>query len=727
MRFSILTLLISSILLVACDGSSNSSSSTPDSSANNVTSNNADSTTLIVNNVANSINIFESKKTKPVTVVTLKQDQPVIILTQPTYGRVVIVEEKNNKVLKYTYTGNVQLSDISESDRCNVKVNDSFTYGETEDDVNPKNVILVLADPLLSEQWHLCNNGKSLVDSTQDYFAEHVDVNAFEAWNAGATGQGINTFIIDSVIDSTHEDLSSNLKSYKVLDQENASLEHGTAVAGLIAAQANSVGVRGVAYNTALYGYNALNSLAIAIPDVQTAKADFIENGDHALSPLNLSLGYNTFNIVNDISLQTMENVYSQDIIPIVAAGNYYATTTVINQTFYNSTECRNYGVDCFFATNSGLARSPHTILVGSITPNGKHAGYSSSSPNLWVVAPGGDGVHTHHNLMTTDVFGCEADAGYAVSQPYATYTDYPFLNYGFFFNDIFPGLNLNEHCAYTSAFVGTSGATPIVTGIVANMLSVQQNLSTEQIKYILMKTTNYLTSFDTTEVPGARLPARTNSAGVMFSEEYGFGLVNAGKAVNYTVNECNSDPDCRKRSFDNLDNLIEDTLVSNNCYTIPNATNHAYSYRCEFVANSASDLYSSLPIQLENVLVDFSKISFEVANSTADCIAIGSLSRQDNLEGIAGVAGLAPLRDMVVSYTSSMSEDNQYFIKPRYMNFLPVIKDASGVNNVDAFISVNGLYLENFNTDSKIYIDVASACPLNVTNMKVKVQGYTN
>jgi subtilisin family serine protease len=81
-------------------------------------------------------------------------------------------------------------------------------------------------------------------------------IEAPEAWNAGYTGKSARVFILDSGIDAEHPDLSPNLiadlctsfvpdEDYNVAD--GFYFNHGTHVAGIIAAADNGFGVIGVA------------------------------------------------------------------------------------------------------------------------------------------------------------------------------------------------------------------------------------------------------------------------------------------------------------------------------------------------------------------------------------------------------------------------------------------------------------------------------------------------
>lgn len=107
-------------------------------------------------------------------------------------------------------------------------------------------------DPLVSLQWHLSNLGTTRA-SVAGY-----DINVDDAWN-DYSGKGLLIGIIDSGVDETHPDLIANYRHDLAWNlptnepggaphDDDPYADHGTAVAGLIAAAANGIGVVGVAY-----------------------------------------------------------------------------------------------------------------------------------------------------------------------------------------------------------------------------------------------------------------------------------------------------------------------------------------------------------------------------------------------------------------------------------------------------------------------------------------------
>ena len=112
-------------------------------------------------------------------------------------------------------------------------------------------------DPLYGCQWHLNNDDQFRNSAGQD-------IRVGEVWPT-YTGSGINVAVVDDGMHYRHEDLRDNvLTSFNhnydpdLTDIYHPFEDHGTAVAGLIAAKDNSLGMRGVAPEAKIYGYNYL-------------------------------------------------------------------------------------------------------------------------------------------------------------------------------------------------------------------------------------------------------------------------------------------------------------------------------------------------------------------------------------------------------------------------------------------------------------------------------------
>jgi hypothetical protein len=91
---------------------------------------------------------------------------------------------------------------------------------------------------------------------------------------------------------------------------------------------------------------------------------------------------------------------------------------------------------------------------------------------------------------------------------------------------------------AYSACFGGTSAAAPIVSGVAALVLSVNTNLTRQQVQNILTETADKVNCAAVVYVPPCS-PANPAS----FNPEYGFGRVNAARAVATTAETFGKDP----------------------------------------------------------------------------------------------------------------------------------------------------------------------------------------
>ena len=111
-------------------------------------------------------------------------------------------------------------------------------------------------DALYGCQWHLNNEGQRKGTAGED-------INVEGAWTT-TRGSGVNVAVVDDGMQYAHPDLTANVTRSRNHDYTGGNNiydpaeSHGTRVAGIIAAQNNSIGVRGVAPEAKIYGYNAL-------------------------------------------------------------------------------------------------------------------------------------------------------------------------------------------------------------------------------------------------------------------------------------------------------------------------------------------------------------------------------------------------------------------------------------------------------------------------------------
>jgi subtilisin family serine protease len=120
------------------------------------------------------------------------------------------------------------------------------------------------------------------------------------------------------------------------------------------------------------------------------------------------------------------------------------------------------------------IGRYPEVIAVGATDHNDIRCYYSSYGPELDIVAPSGpqltleDWLETHAKgaLYTTKTRGFSHPLRDEIRGPQPHFPDD--LDYG--------------------AFSGTSGAAPIAAGVVALILSVEPNLTSEEVRHFLCR-----------------------------------------------------------------------------------------------------------------------------------------------------------------------------------------------------------------------------------------------
>ena len=358
----------------------------------------------------------------------------------------------------------------------------SFLKGNS--DVDGPVPFYMPSDGLVSSQWHLQNSG-------QTGGTAGIDINVSAVWD-DYTGAGVSIGVYDDGVDFTHSDLNDNYDASKHLVIGGTTYSampttgyHGTAVAGLIAAENDGTGTVGVAYGSSITGVPILRSTNV--PDLLSALWQW-----NRFDIVNNSWGYTTAFQVN---FSTSDSFWESFEGAIINAGTGRdGLGTIIVKSAGNN---RASGLDTNY---DNFTNHRQVIAVGAVDPNGAVGYYSNPGANLLVVAPSSTyGV----GLTTTDVAGA---AG-------------------------------NNSGDYLSTFGGTSAAAPQVSGVVALMLEANPDLGWRDVQEILAMSARQVGNPAT--VSGYEKYGWTyngasnwNGGGMHFSNDYGFGLVDALAAV---------------------------------------------------------------------------------------------------------------------------------------------------------------------------------------------------
>ena len=370
------------------------------------------------------------------------------------------------------------------------------------------------SDLLFSQQWHLRNTTPGL-----------LDLNVIDVWD-DYTGAGVEVAIIDDAVQRDHPDLDDNYSVIKDWDFENNDTNpsgvngenHGTAVAGIIGAnEGNGIGGVGVAYGSTIFGFQVIGHSINNELVGQIAEA--IDNASGLQQKLGLNLeadvvnmSYGTMYSGNyfDLALSSTDMATLNTAIDNAVISGRDGLGTILVKSGGNSRlEWRNLGdesnpdwqqIDVNHDTNaSSWNANPHTISVAAIDQNGFVSSYSTHGASLLISAFGTPG-----EVVTTDRVGNEGK----------TIGDYRYFN-------------------------GTSAAAPMVSGIVALMLEANPNLGWRDVQEILAYSARHVGSevgFGTRDYEeyawGFNGANNWNGGGLHFSNDYGFGLVDAKAAV---------------------------------------------------------------------------------------------------------------------------------------------------------------------------------------------------
>ncbi len=322
-------------------------------------------------------------------------------------------------------------------------------------------------NPNFISQWSLKNIG-------QTGGISGADVKAEQTWCI-SRGSGVIVAILDDGVDVDHPDLFSNMinRGFDATGNRNDGTPqtidaHGTQCAGVVGMVNNSIGGLGIAYEAKI--------LAIRI-GYTTVSQSFMYTKSSWIS-IALFYAKNNADIISfSISLPSYI---------------YYVTPDFVNA-YYTGRE----GKGCLIAVASGNESTtinypswiPEVISVGATNHYDTRAGYSNYGTGLDIVAPGGDNSTLSSRIFTTDLSGTNGDS------------DDDFIR-----------------------VTGTSYSTPLIAGIAALVLSVNPNLTSQQLRAILETTTDKVGPYS--------YNYNSNQPYGLWNSEMGYGRVNAFKAL---------------------------------------------------------------------------------------------------------------------------------------------------------------------------------------------------
>ncbi len=289
----------------------------------------------------------------------------------------------------------------------------------------------------MSSAWKYSTGHSSKVVAVIDTgIKEHQQIDGALTRNSDGTIYGYD-FVADiaSAGDGDGEDPNPNDEGG---DASGGNSYHGTHVAGIIAAEHDFLGTAGIAPNVKILPIRALGKDGGTVSDLLKAinwaagvSISGIPKNRYPVSVINLSLGAREAVPCTSGYASVFETAISKGITVVAAAGN-------------ESRPSLSFPANC-----------PGVIAVVATQSLGDRAGYSNFGPEVLLSAPGGE-----FSIGSTE--SPESRGGIISS-----WVDPSNL----------PDYRLAE---------GTSMATPVVSGIVALMYSMQPSIKPEQVRNIL-------------------------------------------------------------------------------------------------------------------------------------------------------------------------------------------------------------------------------------------------
>jgi subtilisin-like proprotein convertase family protein len=337
-------------------------------------------------------------------------------------------------------------------------------------------------NPGVRESWHLINSGQSKGRKGED-------LNILPVWDSGISGNGVLVAIVDEGIELNHPDLTGNIRQDLALDLVGESGQfyalradenHGTAVAGIIAARKNLIGGIGIAYQSHLLPIRYLGKR-----QSESTLAEALGHQRRITSISNNSWGPSIDGSQSQIAFLGPGTLGKMALHSGITEGRAGRGMTYVFS-------AGNSAISGSRADYNGWASARETIAVGALGNRGIASAYSEPGSCVMVCAPSsGQSL----GIYTTDRSGLQ---GYQTGD-------------------------------YTPTFSGTSAAAPMVSAVVALMLEANPLLGWRDVQHILIHTAVQSAADD----PGWE----RNAADLYFHEKMGFGRIDANAAVQCARN----------------------------------------------------------------------------------------------------------------------------------------------------------------------------------------------
>ncbi len=369
-------------------------------------------------------------------------------------------------------------------------------------------------DERYPQQWHLFHSGGATLAA-----GSHISAEA--AWDITRGARSVVIAVSDDGFDLNHPDLQGVGKLVAPLDLQDKDAvplptkqneNHGTAVAGLAVGEENTIGIVGVAPGCAFLPIRTTGFIDDA--SIEQLFNEAVRRGaDVIVCSWSPAANYFplTLRQTNALTQAATTGRDGKGCVIVFSAGN---ANRPVSGTV-NETQWPQNALSGPTKWLSGFAIHPDVLAVSASTSLATKAAYSNWGEHIAVAAPSNN-----------------APPSMALPQVGSVPTGPPLNQYlpglGMVTSDRTQGAGYSGD-DYTNTFGGTSSSCPVVAGVAALILSVNPNLTAQQVREILQTTADKIV--DRTADPQLGLQYGTyNASG--HSQWFGYGKVNAAAAV---------------------------------------------------------------------------------------------------------------------------------------------------------------------------------------------------
>lgn len=381
--------------------------------------------------------------------------------------------------------------------------------------INRFDKLTLPTDRLFKEQWHLkSKTGVELV--------ANADVNAEDAWKITKGSRDVVVAVIDDGFDLTHPDLRAPGKVVHPRDfvdgdrspfpTDDHNDYHGTPCAGVAIGEENGSGIVGIAPGCAFmpirFDLAADDDMLWEIFDYVGKRADVIScswGPVPVYAPISSLIDRKFSEIV------ASGGPRGKGAVILFAAGNFNAPIKDFNNTDFKWRHPNHGIVKNARAILNGNCAHKDVMAIAASTSQNKKSAYSNWGKEISVCAPSSNG------------------------HPLDPFQKMPGRGIWTIDNENL-GLGFTGNSRYTGDFGGTSSATPLAAGIAALVISANKDLTAKEVRAILENSTDKIVDESADVVLNNRKGTYEGRGKSSHSEWFGYGKVNAAKAVAAAV-----------------------------------------------------------------------------------------------------------------------------------------------------------------------------------------------